>query len=78
LRFRNQKSERELQIQFQIFFFIKEIGGGMASKYFLEERWNNIEGKGGGSDRKSGILMSIDCTNLTVARHLKLKENTEN
>ena len=48
MRFRNQKSERELQIQFQIFFFIKEIGGGMASKYFLEERWNNIEGKGGG------------------------------
>ena len=80
MRFRNQKSERELQIQFQIFFFIKEIGGGMASKYFLEERWNNIEGKGGGggSDRKSGILMSIDCTNLTVARHLKLKKNTEN
>jgi hypothetical protein len=38
LRFRNQKSERELQIKFQIFFFIKEIGGGMASKYFLEER----------------------------------------
>jgi hypothetical protein len=28
----------ELQIKFQIFFFIKEIGGGMASKYFLEER----------------------------------------
>ena len=24
-----------------------KIGGGMASKYFLEERWNNIEGKGG-------------------------------
>ena len=48
MRFRNQKSERELQIQFQIFFFIKEIGGGMASKYFLEEGWNNIEGKGGG------------------------------
>jgi hypothetical protein len=77
LRFRNQKSERELQIQFQIIFFIKEIGGGMASKYFLEGRWNNIEGKGG-SDRKTGILMSIDCTNLTVARHHKLKENTEN
>ena len=80
MRFRNQKSERELQIQFQIFFFTKEIDGGMASTYSLEERWNNIEGKGegGGSDRKSGILMSIDCTNLTVARHLKLKENTEN
>ena len=28
-------------------------------------------------DRKSGILMSIDCTNLTVARHQKLKEITQ-
>jgi hypothetical protein len=37
----------------------------MASKYFFEERWNNIESKG---IRKSGILMSIDCTNLTVVR----------
>ena len=23
-----------------------KIGGGMASKYFFEERWNNIESKG--------------------------------
>jgi hypothetical protein len=22
-----------------------KIGGGMASKYFFEERWNNIESK---------------------------------
>ena len=51
-----------------------KIGGGMASKYFFEERWNNIEIKG---NRKSGILISIDCTNLTVARHQKLKENTQ-
>jgi hypothetical protein len=42
-----------------------KIGGGMASKFLFEERWNNIESKG---NRKSGILMSIDCTNLTVAR----------
>jgi hypothetical protein len=44
-----------------------KIGWDMASKYFLEERWNNIESNGG--NRKSGILMSIDCTNLPVARH---------
>ena len=44
------------------------IGGVMALKYFLEERWNNIESKG---------VRHIDCTNLTVARHQKLKENTQ-
>ena len=44
-----------------------KIGGVMASKYLFDERWNNIESKGGGG-WKSGILMSIDCTNLTVAR----------
>ena len=53
-----------------------KIGGVLALKYFFEERWNNVESKGGS---KSGILiiMSIDCTNLTVARHQKLKENTQ-
>ena len=46
-----------------------KIGGVRASKYFFEERWNDIESNGG--DQKSGILISIDCTNLTVARHQK-------
>ena len=39
-----------------------KIGWEMASKYFFEERWNNIESNGG--YRKLGILMSIDYTNL--------------
>jgi len=46
-----------------------KIGWEMATKYFFEERWNNKESNGG--NHKSGILMSIDCTNLAVARHQK-------
>ena len=65
------KGITNIQKKIKILFFIKEklmkIGWDMASKYFLEERWNNIESNGG--NRKSGILMSIDCTNLPVARH---------
>ena len=46
-----------------------KIGWEMATKYFFEERWNKKESNGG--NHKSGILMSIDCTNFTVARHQK-------
>jgi hypothetical protein len=52
-----------------------KIGGVMALKYFFEERWNNIESKEGSEIRNTYVHRLY--TNLTVARHQKLKENTQ-